>query len=193
MSADALHRVGRALLALVAAEPEVGPGKVVLGPPPMAVARLDGPRLGIFLYRIDISPSLRNHERLIPAATPGELAERRLGLPLELRFLITAFGPEDETGMGAEQLILLGGALRAFARTGVLAVEGLSGQEPRLTIDTLSSEELSRIWNLFPETSFQTSIGVLATPVWIDLGDMRRGAPVTDAHLVYGLGAGPGT
>jgi len=187
MSADALLRVGRALKALIEAEPEVGADKVVLGPPPAAMARLDGPRLGIFLYRVEPSAELRNRERLVRPATPGDLAEARPGLPLDLRFLVTAYGPEDETGLGGEQLILLGAALRILAQVGTLAVAGMPEPAPRLTLDPLSSDALGSIWGLFPETSFQTSIGVLATPVWIDLGEARRAAPVVGARFAYGL------
>lgn len=189
MSADALLRVGRALQALIEAEPEVGAGKVVLGPPHAAAARLDGPRLGIFLYRIEPCADLRNRERVVRPAIPGEPAEARPGLPLDLRFLVTAFGPEDETGLGAEQLILLGGALRALARGGRLpSGEHPDGQAPRLTIDPLSAEGLRRVWSLFPNTPFQTSVGVLATPVWIDFGAAPpQAAPVMGVRFGYGL------
>lgn len=187
MSADALLRAGRALQALIEAEPEVGAGKVVLGPPPAATARLDGPRLGLFLYRVEPCADLRNSARMVRPTHPDELAEARPGLPLDLRFLVTAFGPEDETGLGGEQLILLGGALRALARGGRLFGELPRDQTPRTTIDPLSAEEMSRVWSLFPNTSFQTSVGVLVTPVWIGLGEAGRAPPVMGARFGYGL------
>jgi hypothetical protein len=186
MSADMLLRVSRTLKARIEAEPEIGVDKVWLGAPPLASARLDGPRLGLFLYRIVPCADLRSGPRWLPPAKPGELAVAQAGLPLDLHFLITAFGPEDETGVGAEQLILLGGALRAIERGGPFAGDPLQDQVPRLSIDPLSTEELSRIWSLFPTTSFQTSVGVLASPVWIGLDELRREAPVTTVHLGHG-------
>jgi hypothetical protein len=186
MSADMLLRVSQALKARIEAEREIGADKVWLGAPPAASARLDRPRLGLFLYRIVPCADLRNDSRWPLPAKPGELAVAQAGLPLDLHFLITAFGPEDETGVGAEQLILLGGALRAIELGGPLAGELPQDQVPRLSIDPLSTEELSRIWSLFPDTSFQTSVGVLASPVWIGLGELSRGAPVTAVLLGHG-------
>jgi len=187
MSADVLLRVSRALQILIEREPEVGAGKVVIGPPPAAVLRLDGPRLGIFLYRVVPSAELRNRERLIPPAMPGEPAIVQAGLPLELRYLISAYGPEDEHAFGGEQLILLGAALRAVERGGGVLAELLEDQAPRLTMDPLTTEELSRIWSLFPNTSFQTSVGLVATPVWMRADLPARGRPVAETRFRYGL------
>ncbi len=182
-----LLRVGQALKARIEAEPEVGAGKVVLGAPPAASAKLDGPRLGLFLYRVDPCADLRNRPRRLPPPVPGEPAGTEAGLPLELRFLVTAFCPGDETGSAAEHLVLLGGALRALERAGPLVDPSLRDQAPRVSLDPLPTEELNRIWGLFPGIPFQTSVGALASPVWIGLGEARPAAPVVAARFGYGL------
>lgn len=192
MSADILLRVGRALKDLIEADPDVGAEKVALGPPPATSSKLDGPRLGLFLYRLEPAASLRNRERLLPPARPGETARGEAGLPLDLRFLLTAFGPEDERAFAAEQLILLGGALRAIERGAMLTGELLPDQAARLTLDPLSGEELSRIWSLFPNTAFQTSVGLLVSPVWLGWDKARPAAPVTGGGFEYAVGRSAG-
>jgi hypothetical protein len=186
MSADMLMRVARALKDRIEAEDEVGAGKVVLGPPPLASAKLEGPRLGLFLYRIEPCADLRSCPRWLPPEKPGDIAVAQAALALDLRFLITAFAPEDDTGIGAEQLILLGGALRALEFGGPLGGDLLHDQVPRLSIEPLSTEELSRLWSLFPNTLFQTSVAVLVSPVWIGLGELPRAAAVTSVRLGSG-------
>ena len=182
-----LLRVSRSLRTLIEREPEIGGGKVVIGPPPAAVARLEGPRLGIFLYRVIPSPDLRTGGVWFHPQCPANPAVAQPGLPLELRFLVSAYGPEDEHAFGAEQLILLGAALRALNRGGELLGELLHDQTPQLSLDPLTAEEMSRIWSLFPNTSFQTSVGVLVTPVWIEFDGVAPAAPVSEARFRFGL------
>jgi hypothetical protein len=38
----------------------------------------------------------------------------------------------------------------------------------RVSLETLTTEEASRIWSLFPTANYRTSVTYLATPVWID-------------------------
>jgi hypothetical protein len=179
MSADVLLRVSRVLKAVIEGDLDVGPGKVTIGAPPVASANLEGPRLGLFLYRIDPVPELRNLPRALPPERPGMAAPTERALPLNLRFLLTAFGPEDERAAGAEQLLLLGAALRAIQLAAVLGADRLPGQTARVTLDPVGTEEISRVWSLFPNTAFQTSVGLLVTPVYVGLGAQPLAAPVT--------------
>ena len=38
----------------------------------------------------------------------------------------------------------------------------------RVSLEPVSTEEMSRIWTLFPTANYRTSIAYVASPVWID-------------------------
>jgi len=59
-----------------------------------------------------------------------------------------------------------------------------------LSIEPLSTEEASRIWQLFPTANYRTSVAYLATPVWIDPPVPPAGArPVVQDELLAGAKA----
>jgi hypothetical protein len=62
----------------------------------------------------------------------------------------------------------------------------VQGETVRVTLDPVSSEEMSRIWTLFPAANYRTSVVYLATPVWIDpVLPLASAPPVTsEAHPV---------
>ena len=52
-----------------------------------------------------------------------------------------------------------------------------------VTLEPLSTEEASRVWTLFPAVNYRTSVGYIATPVWIDYRDGRVLVPTPDDPL----------
>jgi hypothetical protein len=59
-----------------------------------------------------------------------------------------------------------------------------------LSLDPMSSEELSRVWGLFPNFNCRTSFIFRATPVWIDpLKPVPSASPVIDRDLRGGTRA----
>jgi hypothetical protein len=50
-------------------------------------------------------------------------------------------------------------------------------------------EEINRLWSLFPNTPYTTSIVYLASPIFIDAGAALRGTPVTERRLDSGPSA----
>ena len=38
----------------------------------------------------------------------------------------------------------------------------------QVSLEPLSTEEMSRIWTLFPTANYRTSVAYIASPVWID-------------------------
>jgi hypothetical protein len=56
----------------------------------------------------------------------------------------------------------------------------VQGETVRVTLDPISSEEMSRIWALFPVANYRTSVVYLVTPVWLDpAAPAITAAPVT--------------
>lgn len=166
MKGDAILRVTRALRdRLARALADAGmPGTVFVGP-------LDDPSVGsaaliLFLYRVVPSDTLRNREhRVSSSAPPPPVIVFRNALPLDLYFLITV-----GTTPGAEEMPLhwLGVAMQAIQGEPDVTGPDVDHEPVHVTLEPLTTEEASRIWALFPNANYRTSIAYLATPVWID-------------------------
>ena len=170
MSAEAIFTVTQALrarleLALVDANDHQG--KVFVGPLDDPSAK--GASLILFLYRIAPNPSLRNRDHVVLAPDPNEILTYRNALPLVLHYLITV-GSRD--GTDEDPLLrVLGYALRRLNDDPELSGIKVGHEIVQVSLEPLSTEEMSRIWTLFPTANYRTSVAYLATPVWIDPKD----------------------
>ena len=139
------------------------PGTVFVGP--LDDADASGAALILFLYRIVPNATLRNREHRVPSSSvPPPVFQN--ALPLDLYFLVTVGtmpGSSEETPLRA-----LGFAIQAIQADPDLSGAGVSQETVHLTLEPLSTEEISRIWALFPTVNYRTSVAYLATPVWID-------------------------
>jgi hypothetical protein len=82
---------------------------------------------------------------------------------------------------------LLGQAMQALNDMSELAGSAMHNEPARVTLDPVGSEEMSRIWALFPTVNYRTSVVYLVTPVWIDPATPPAGGPpVVDATLMVG-------
>jgi len=178
MSADAIKTVSEAIQkklenALKDAKPPIS-GSVHVGPLDDDNTETDA--IVLFLYRIAINASLRNTEHRVPANKAGDPpVVFRDSTPLDLYYLLTA--GTSETGGEPEALRTLGYAIRALNDEPDLVGIAAGGETVRLSIDPVSTEELSRIWTLFPTANYRTSVVYLASPVWIDPPIERAVAP----------------
>ncbi|HJQ36761.1 MAG TPA: DUF4255 domain-containing protein [Thermoanaerobaculia bacterium] len=184
MNADGILRVTKALGdRLTQALSDAGmPGTVFVGP-------LDDPDAGgaalvLFLYRILPSASLRNREHRVPSGTPPPpVIVYRNALPLDLYYLVTVGttpGQSEET-----PLHWLGVAIQALQAEPDVTGPAVNHEAVHVTIEPLTTEEAGRIWALFPNANYRTSIAYLATPVWIDplQPEPVAGAVVQDSLL----------
>ena len=158
------------------------PGTVFVGP--LDDADASGAALILFLYRIIPNATLRNREHRVPSSTaPPPVFQN--ALPLDLYFLVTVGtmpGSSEETPLRA-----LGFAIQAIQADPDLSGAGVSQETVHLTLEPLSTEEISRIWALFPTVNYRTSVAYLATPVWIDPREPEVLAePVVDDQLFAG-------
>lgn len=142
--------------------------------------------LRLFLYRVAVNADLRSADHVVPASASNKPATIYRGsLPLDLFYLLTVStkGAVDELA----DLAMLGQAMQALNDAPVLAGSAMSNEPACVTLDSVGSEEMSRIWALFPTIDYRTSVVYLVTPVWIDPAvPPTVAAPVVDETLLVG-------
>jgi Pvc16 N-terminal domain len=167
MSADAIFRVTEALRARLqqALADAMDPGTVFVGPLDDLDAK--GAPLILFLYRVIANASLRNREHRVPSdRPPPPVLVFNNSLPLDLYYLVTV----GTLPLSSEETRLktLGFAMRALNQMPDLVGASVGHESVHVSLEPLTTEEISRIWTLFPTANYRTSIAYLATPVWID-------------------------
>lgn len=130
--------------------------------------------LVLFLYVITPEAELRNAERLRPypkVDDPPRLFAP--AVPLELRYLVTtgAGAPTGTTGLAR-----LAGAIRAIEASSPLSVPAAFQEAVWLSLLPMTSDEMTRIWGLFPNENCRSSFAFRASPVWIDPRDPAAAA-----------------
>jgi Pvc16 N-terminal domain len=180
MTVDAIQLATEALKGLL--ETTLGAGEIFVGPPTEQAAAAASASL--FLYHLVPNAELRNEPHLegLRSGAPGDPGERN-SIPFDLRYLITVFRPATPDGGGSPvELLRLGQIIQTLHASPVLTGARLPGQTARLTPDPVSMEEISRVWGLFPETSYRTSVVYLATPVFVDAPPVQGGPRVRETH-----------
>jgi len=158
---DAVQVVTKALQELLA--PAIG--TVYVGP--LDDPQAAGAKAVLFLYRVAVNADLRNSAHVAPPAVPGDPpVVYESALPLDLYYLLTA--GDAQVGGELDTLATLGVAMQVLQGAAVMTGVPVDGETVRVTLDSISSEEMGRIWSLFPTANYRTSVVYLATPVWID-------------------------
>jgi hypothetical protein len=159
-------------------------GTVYVGP--LDDTQAQGAKAVLFLYRVAVNPHLRNTTHVAPSPIPGEPPiEYEGSLPLDLYYLLTA-GNVQEGGELAS-LATLGLAMQVLNAKPNLVGLPVQGETVRVTLDSVSNEDMSRIWTLFPAENYRTSVAYVASPVWIDPAvPPVSGAPVIHEQYVVG-------
>lgn len=120
--------------------------------------------VSLWLYRVTRNEDLLNQPRRRPA--PDQRDQR--GMPINLYYLVTPITEDSES-----EQALLGRVLQTFNDHALLAgsdlQDALAGEstELRLTLETLSLEELTRVWSALQE-SYQLSVSYLVQVVVLD-------------------------
>jgi len=132
-----------------------------------------GSLIGLFLYAVAESPYLKNE----PPTIQDAITRRQPPLTLDLYYLLTAYPSENQGDPSAGQLLAhanLALAMRTLYDNGVLAGSrlrsDLSGTdaELRLSLNPITVEDMTRLWEVFPEKLYQPSVGYLLTPVPVE-------------------------
>lgn len=137
--------------------------KISLASPDEGAADAD---LVLFLYLVTPAPELRNAERRRPWPGPNDAPVlMEPAVPLELYFLVTIGqgAPTGPSGLGR-----LADAIRAIETASPLVVPSAFQTGVWLSLIPLTSDEMARIWGLFPNENCRTSFAFRASPVWID-------------------------
>jgi len=163
MNADAIQRVTAALRGRLG-EAIADPAAVYSGP--LDDAAVQNAALVLYLHRVAPNAGLRNREHLVASDNPPPaVIAYRDALPLDLHYVIAigkrAGNPEALQG-------LLGLALQRLQAEPEIGGAPVGHEPVRLSMEPLSTEELGRIWALFPAVNYRTSVAYVATPVWID-------------------------
>lgn len=145
------------------------------------------PRLSLYLYRIEPDGHLRNQYPL----SDGTAGLRMPPLVVQLHYLVTPLDEDDDTNH-----LIAGCILQHFhdqpflsSLNGTPLDRSYGGASDRFSIvlESLSTEELSRIWSVL-DGGFRLSIGYLVRTVAIDsatgVTDAKR---VVDAHIAVGV------
>jgi hypothetical protein len=187
MSADAIFNVTQALRARLE-DALSGSGSVFVGPLDDPDAK--GASLVLFLYRIAPNASLRNSDhRVISDTPPNDVITYKNSLPLVLHYLVTV---GTLPGLAEDPLLqLLGRAIRALNDVPELTGVKVRHDTVTVSLDPVSTEEMSRIWTLFPTANYRTSVAYVASPVWIDPEEPPIGAArVVEDGLLAGAKIG---
>ncbi len=142
----------------------LGTFSVYVGPPD---ADQDEDELILFPMRITPSAETRNAERVRRFPTVLDPPRRLdMAVPIDLHYLVTAGSPQNTTA--ANGLRRLSHAIRAIETASPISVPSAFQEAVWLSLEPLSSDELSRIWGLFPNFNCRTSFIFRASPIWID-------------------------
>jgi hypothetical protein len=168
---------------------------------PPSVARIgeSGEQINIFLYSTSFNPAFSNFP-MPGEARSGENAPPPL--PLVLKYLITVYGAGDDDISGQR---LMGRAMSILHDHPVLGPSDIIGITPdsglqkqiervRITPDTLSLDDMSKLWSSFQSAEYRLSTGYQVSAVLIEStrtssaplpvlkrGKQDRGANVTAA------------
>ena len=161
------------------------PANVYIGPPDDDTAKAAD--LTILLIRVAPSATLRNAERRLPPANGGPARVMANATPLDLHLLLTVASP---TGGEPASLGTLGTVVQTLADAPVLGPDEVPDQEARISLDNISTDELARVWAMFPLTTYRPSLLYIVTPVWIDSAVIAEvGPPVVADTLGSGVAA----
>lgn len=153
-------------------------------------------RVALSLVHIQPNAALRNTPRFAspPAAAPLTAPATMVdAVPFDLHYLITCYRPPTPGGVAPPEpgeLTSLGQIIRILHAEPILAGSALPGQDVRLSPEGFSPEEMNRIWGLFPEEPYRTSIVYLASPVFVEVGDSALYPPVQSRRMDGGLSQG---
>ncbi len=177
MSERAIEQTTQALKLLL--EQAITPGSVHIGAPIKDERK--SKEASLFLFHIEPNAELRNEQRFEapPAVGPAPRpAEQLDALPLDLRYLITVFRRGDISTADPNELTTLGQIIQVLHAQPTLTGPLLPNQVVRLTPEPYPMEELSRVWGLFPNEMYRTSMVYLATPVFVEVTDLTVAPPV---------------
>ena len=180
------------LLGRVIEEPSLAGATVSTSPPDIAGAAAATRRLNLFLYQVTPNAALRNMD-LPVRRSDGSLTDSPV-TAIDLHYLVTAFGQNDDdldahhllghaVSLVNDDPVLTPSSIQAaMAAESSVAGSDLPDQVElvRLCPESLSLDDLSKVWGMFGDTHYRLSIGYAASVLLI-----QRPHPTTSAPPVH--------
>ncbi len=141
--------------------------------------------VGLYLFRVDVDPNRRHHP--IPRTSAEILrGEKRDALSLELRYLLTVWATNAHT----EQLVLAE-CMAILDEHAIFKGDMLdttypmpAGKGLRVGIDSMTTEDLLRVWDSF-ESSYRLSVPYVVRTVQVAPVTHRDRPPVVSTTNVF--------
>ena len=163
-----------------------GENLVHVGPP--LSAETNEVSVSLFLFHLEVNAELRNtpHHATprAPATGPAPVVP---ALPWDLLYLITVFRLPDHNVRPPNELSTLGAVVQGLHVDPVLPASADQDRPVRVSPAPYSMEDVSRLWGLFPQDVYRTSLVYLATPVFVEGDALASAAPVTESQRRGGL------
>lgn len=144
-------------------------------------------KVSLFLYRLEIDPTRRHRE--IPPRTLADPA--RSSLSLDLRYLLTVWVNDAE-----REHQVLQDCIEILEKNAIVSGPLLDGSYPwdpedalRVCIDSLSHEDMMRLWDLL-EPTYRLSMPYVVRSVKLGAMDERSAPPVLSRTHVLSPGVG---
>ncbi|HYC93807.1 MAG TPA: DUF4255 domain-containing protein [Thermoanaerobaculia bacterium] len=158
-------------------EKEMNPSAPVsVAPLDVAVTTITGKRVNLFLYKIDESAALKNMDLRSHPRSFG-----RPPLALELHYLVTAYGENEEDQVETQQI--LGEAMRVLHDHAVILGNDVLDpdlqneiEHVKLYLEPMTLEDLTKIWSASTKP-YRTSVSYLVTVIQIESQHPRKFAP----------------
>jgi hypothetical protein len=140
---------------------------------PGEIEATKAPRFCLFLYQVTENPAMKNRE-------PERLSDDKVrapGLFLDLYYMLIPYESskiQDLTERTKEEHMVLGKAMQIFHDNAILRdpvlKDGLSGRglQIGLTLNPVSIDEMTKIWQAFQTKPFKPAVCYLVTPVPIE-------------------------
>lgn len=196
MSIDAIRDVSDTLIDLLKNQIAGGGGDIdvdlVIASPADIPEEPSRAAVALYLYSIIENPELKNEERLRVNHTQS----RRSPLSLDLYYMLTVYPVVteailDQHDNNRDAHRTLSRAMRVFYDNGILDGAMLRGGLPeteqalRVSLNPITVEDLTRIWSVFPQSSYRPSVCYLVSPVRVDSIDVashQRVVQIEQAH-----------
>lgn len=141
------------------------------------------PILSVFLYFINPNTFLRNAE-----PEPVNLDQLRYPpVTLDLHYIFTPYAKDR-----AKELIIMENVIQTLHDNAVLRGDILQGNLAengndtiRITPQSLSIDELNKLWSVFPNKAYKLSLSYMATPIRIMSGKISGITRVVEKETIY--------
>jgi hypothetical protein len=187
------------LLGQVTQDPSLSGVAVTNRPPDRARASSDtGRQLNLFLYQVTLNLALQNSD--LPARNAsGDLVQRPV-LPLNLHYLLTSYGQNDDE-VDAQHLLAYAMILahetpvlsRDRIRAAIAAQPAVSQSDladqvemVKFSVQNLTLEEMAKLWPAF-QANLRLSVGYEAATVLVERALSTRIAPLVREAMLYTL------